>query len=218
MTHCQSCQSVFGSSPRNLARDVEAAFPDCYCEQHSVGEESPGRIEDHETLYRMFTDPVDVDEFGQLARAAFGTAFGNGLSVIRDCADDEHIQELVSDILSVKPGKPFRKILAIFRVKCINVRTYGSMFKGNLSRAFCVYDQTVAPVLNVGGKPVPTHGTILSRRLFEPPVTRAQFENDCNDTLHRLIAIDRIAVSDFRSGLVERLNAQSQAGEFVRQT
>jgi hypothetical protein len=216
MTHCQSCQTIFGSSPKNLARDVEAAFPDCYCEQHSVGVGSPGRIENHETLYRMFTDPVDVDEFGRLARAAFSTAFGNGLSIIRDCADDDHIEELVSDILSVKPGKPFRKILAIFRVKCVNLRSYRSMFQGNLGKAFCVYDQTVPPVLNVGGKPVPTHGTILSRRLFEPPVTRAQFENDCNEKLHRLIAIDRIAISDFRNGLVEKLNARSLAGEFVR--
>jgi hypothetical protein len=216
MTHCLSCKNIFESSPKNLARDVEAAFPDCHCEQYSVGVGTPGRIEDHETLYRMFTDPVDVDEFGRLARSAFGTAFGNGLSIIRECADDAHIEELVSDILSVKPGKKFRKILAIFSVKCVNIRSYRSMFKGSLGKAFCVYDQTVPPVLNVGGKPVPTHGTILSRRLFEPPVTRAQFENDCNDTLHRLIAVEQIAVSNFRNGLVDKLNARSLTGEFVR--
>jgi hypothetical protein len=213
---CAECRNALDSASKNLARDLEKTFPGCECEQHSVGNGSPGRIDDQEILYRLFVDPVDVDDQGRLAREAFATAYIDGLSIIRDCADDSDIENLVSDILSIKRGAPPKTIRAIFKFHCVTVRNEMVDFKATKTRGFCVYDQTVPRVLHPNEKPVRTHGIVLSRRLIEPPVVRRQFETDCNVTLHRLIAAQPIAVDVFRSGLIAALNARSLAGEFVR--
>jgi hypothetical protein len=198
------------------AKQIEDQFPDCCCEQFSVGVGSPGRIEDHEVLYRMFTDPVDVDQYGRLAREAFSSVYKNGLSIIRAGASDNDVRTIVSDILSVKQGRPFKKILAVFRIACTSFRHFRMMHQGNLVKGFCVYDQTVPRVLNQAAPPVPTHGAVLSRCLFALPTTRRQFENDCNDALHRLITINPVAVDSFRNGLIAQLNDASLQGHFVR--
>ncbi|WP_456746690.1 hypothetical protein [Bradyrhizobium sp. USDA 4354] len=165
----------------------------------------------------MFTDPTDVDQgTGRIARDAFGQAYKDGLSVIRERATNEEIEAIVKDILSVKPDRQFKKILAIFAFRCSEIRADRCTHKGSPQKAFCVYDQTVPRMLEPDEPQVPTHGTIMSRRLYELPVTRRQFENDCNDTLHRVITMQALDVGTFRGGLVANLNARSLAGEFVR--
>ena len=166
----------------------------------------------------MFTDPVDVDRFGRLAREAFSSVYKNGLSVLRECASDEDVKCIVSDILSVNQGRPYKTILAIFQVSCTSFRHFRSMYKGNLSKAFCVYDQTVPRILDSSARPVPTHGSVFSRYLFASPKTRRQFESDCNDALHRMIAINRIPVNiiDFRNGLIVHLNERISSGTVCR--
>lgn len=214
MTPCEGCRLLLNQDSKSLATDVENAFADCVCEKVSVGVNSPGPIEDTETLYRMFTDPVDVDEEGRLAREAFKTALTNGLSVIRAQSTDEEVAELVMDILSVKPDRQRRTILAIFEVPCTTVRFYRSMYKGHLGRTFCVYDQTVPRILQRDLPPVRTHGIVLSRRLHEG--SKRKFENDANYTLHELVAIRKIPVESFRNGMIMALNERSLRGEFVR--
>jgi hypothetical protein len=214
MPQCDDCKRALNQDIK--AKQIEDGFPDCCCEQFSVGEGSPGRIEDHEVLYRMFTDPVDVDQFGRVAREAFSSAYKNGLSIIRECASDDDIRNIVSDILSVKQGRPFKKILAVFQVVCTTFRHFRVMHQGNLVKGFCVYDQTVPRMLDPAAPPVPTHGAIFSRCLFELPKTRKQFENDCNDALHRYIAVNPIAVDSFRNGLIAQLNHASLQGQFIR--
>jgi hypothetical protein len=216
MALCEDCRKALNEDFKS-AKQVEGSAPDCCCEEFSVGVGSPGRVDDHEVLYRMFTDPVDVDKFGRLAREAFSSAYKNGLSIIRECASDDDVKNIVSDILSVKQGRPFKKILAIFQVGCVSFRHFRSMYQGNLGKAFCVYDQTVPRMLDVSAPPVPTHGTVLSRSLFELPKTRKQFENDCNDALHRMLTVNPIPIDNFRNGLVTQLNNDSLQGRFVRQ-
>jgi hypothetical protein len=214
---CEDCRNALNRTSANLARDVEQSFPDCECERYSVGQNSPGKIADHEILYRMFVDPVDVDDQGRLAREALYTAYVDGLSIIRECAEDTHVEALVSDILSVRPGGDFKTIRAIFKFVCITVRREMINFKGADVRAFCVYDQTTPRILDATQPPVPTHGIVLSRRLTDPPrYTRKQFEADCNNMLHRLVAAEAIPVQGFRRGLIDRLNQRSLLGEFVR--
>ncbi|WP_370198438.1 hypothetical protein [Bradyrhizobium diazoefficiens] len=165
----------------------------------------------------MFTDPIDVDEdTGQVARNAFEDGHRDGLSIIRERATDVEIELLVKDILSVKPDKKRRTILAIFEFRCLAIRDERCTFRGDQHKAFCVYDQTVPRILEPAEAPVPTHGTIMSRRLYELPVTRKQFQSDCNDTLFRLITAQRRDVQTFRNGLIAGLNVRSLAGEFVR--
>jgi hypothetical protein len=213
---CEECRNALNRASANLARDVEQSFPDCECERYSIGQNSPGKIADQEILYRMFVNPVDVDQ-GRLAREALYTAYVDGLSIIRECADDSQIEALVSDILSVRPGGDLRTIRAIFKFSCRSIRDEKIHFKGADVRAFCVYDQTTPRIFDMTQPPVPTHGIVLSRRLTDPPhYPKKQFEADCNNMLHRLIAAEAIPVQDFRRGLVDRLNQRSLLGEFVR--
>jgi hypothetical protein len=212
---CAECKAALSRESSDLAEEMQNLFPACECEQYSVGENSPGRIEDHEVLYRMFTDPVDVDG-GKLARAAFKTAYIDGLSIIRDCADNAQVEALVTEILSIKEGKPPRKILAIFKFICATVRRETVSANGAEARAFCVYDQTIPRVFQLSEPPVETHGIVLSTGLFQPPKTRKQFQRDCEFLLHKLIAADPISVDEFRNGLIANLNERSLRGEFVR--
>ena len=165
----------------------------------------------------MLTDPIDLDEeTGQIAHDAFEQAYKDGLSIVRKRASDAEMEAVVKDILSVKPSRDCKTIRAIFEFRCRNVREEPCTYQNAQHRAFCVYDQTVPRVLELDQSAVPTHGTILSRCLFEAPTTRKQFQNDCNDTLHRLITGQPLDVETFRNGLVAALNARSLAGEFVR--
>ncbi|HEV7880225.1 hypothetical protein [Bradyrhizobium sp.] len=214
--HCAECRQALQGSGRKLAKEIEQKFPACECEKFSIGEKSPGKIADDEILYRMFVDPVDVED-GRLARAAFSKVYQDGLSIIRDCANDLEIEALATDILSTKPGQRTKTVLAIFKFVCRKVRQETVKLGDEFVRAFCVYDQTVPRVFE-RGPPVPTHGTVLSRRLYELPITTRQFENDCNFTLHQIVATERVSVEEFRGGLIARLNERSVAGEFVRQT
>jgi hypothetical protein len=218
MTSCERCRTLLRDQTlKNAAANVEQQCPDCHCEQYCVGEGSPGRVDDPEILYRMFTDPTDVDEqTGKIARDAFDQAYKDGLSIIREQATDHEVEAVVKDILSVKPERQLKRILAIFAFQCAAIRAERCAHQGSQHKAFCVYDQTVPRVLEPNEPPVPTHGTIMSRRLYEKPITRRQFENDCNDTLHRIITVQALDVETFRNGLVAALNARSLAGEFVR--
>lgn len=121
MSDCASCRAAFASENYSdtFAQYVETNFPDCACQQFSVGIGSPGPIADKEILYRAFVDPTDVDEGTmELARRAFDWAHRNGLSVFRESASDDDVRSLISDILTVKPGKKQKKVLALFRFVC----------------------------------------------------------------------------------------------------
>ncbi|WP_456790058.1 hypothetical protein [Bradyrhizobium sp. USDA 4472] len=96
----------------------------------------------------MFVDPVDVDSDGRLARAAFSKAYEDGLSIVRERANDAEVEALAIDILSTKPGKPTKKVLAIFRFVCVSVRQEMIVYNNARVRAFCVYDQTVPAFLS----------------------------------------------------------------------
>jgi len=218
MTSCELCRALFNdSNQKNLAAVAEQQFPNCHCEQFSVGEGSPSRVHDDEILYRMLTDPIDLDQdTGQIAREAFAQAYKDGLSIVRERATDAEMEAVVREVLSVKPNKERRTIRAIFEFRCLTIRDERCVFQGSQHKAFCVYDQTVSRILEPNEPPVATHGTILSRRLFEPPTTKRQFQSDCNDTLHRIITARSVDVTTFRNGLVATLNARSLAGEFIR--
>src|SRR5258708_4767115 len=156
MTSCESCRSLFNDvAVRNLAAVTEQRFPDCHCEQFSVGEGSPSRIDDGEILYRMLTDPIDLDQAtGQIAREAFEQAYKDGLSIIREQATDAEMESVLKDILSVKPNKERRTIRAVFEFRCLNIRNERCIFQGGQHKAFCVYDQTTPRILEPNDPPV----------------------------------------------------------------
>jgi hypothetical protein len=107
-------------------------------------------------------------------------------------------------------------VFAIFRFACEKVRSEISIYQERALKAFCVYDQTQPRILFPAEPPVPTHGIVLSRRLYDQTITKGQFEKDCNLALYKVISAEAIPVERFRSGLIAQLNARSLAGEFVR--
>jgi hypothetical protein len=217
MIDCVSCRAAF--APENdhddFARDLETQFPDCICQQFSVGVGSPGPIADGEILYRAFVDPTDVDEKTmELARRAFEWAHRNGLSVFRESATDDDITALISDILTVRAGKKRKRVLALFRFVCRQIRSLTETRFPNGPRMFCVYDQTVPRIRKPELPHVPTHAGVFFRHMKPQNVGKRQLQKDCETVLYQVISRERVDVATFRNGLIENLNQQSLAGAF----
>jgi hypothetical protein len=220
MADCESCKGAFAPERVNdkLARNLESFFPNCACEQFSVGTGSPGRIYDDEVLYRAFVDPTDVDpQTSDVSHSAFRWAHSNGLSVFRECASDDDVKTIVSELLAAKPGKPAKTVLALFRVRCRQIRSLTENRIEGAPRMFCVYDQTVLRMVDMGLPPVPTHAGIFFRHLLPSGVVRKHLQKDCETVLYKVISADRVDVAAFRGGLIVSLNEQSRAGAFVLQ-
>jgi len=123
---CAECRALISRADnvRRLAWDIEAAFPACACEAHSIGDGSPGAVQNPEILYRLIASPTDIDPLtNEVTSTAFEKAYENGLSVFRECATNEHIVALITDRLTIKRGRrPFPTILGLFRIECAAIR------------------------------------------------------------------------------------------------
>ena len=206
-----NCKSAFDGleDSRHRARLLDDAFPKCACEACSVGQGSPGKVEDCEDIYRFFVSPGDIDErSNQIFTTAFEKAAQNGLSVFRGCATDQDIKNLVQDRLTVKPGRPFLTVLGLLKVSVRDIR----VIEGGVgARVFCVYDETVPHSLSH----VPTHVSIYQRVPAPKAEGRNKIIQSDNFKLHSLLVQQRIDIKGFRAGLLEDLNRRSMAGEFV---
>jgi len=211
---CAGCRALISGNDndKNLAWKIEEAFPNCACQAYSVGEGSPGLVEDTEILYRLVVSPVDLDlRTGTILSTVFEKAYQNGLSVFRECATDEHIEALVTDLLTVKQGAQPRTVLALFRIECAAIRTLSEQPTGRL---FCVYDETVPRKRDAALPRVPTHASVFQRVPAPGTEYRKSAMQAVNHRLYVLLKDARIAVEDFRTGLLTRLNQRSLAGEF----
>ncbi len=210
-----NCKSKFTTldGNRHRARLIDEAFPLCACECCSIGESSPGNVGDCEEIYRFFVSPGDVDErTNQVFTTAFEKAAQNGLSVFRGCAQDEDIKCLVQDMLTVKPGRPYRTVLGLLKAVVRDIRTIQGGVGG---RAFCVYDETVPRKMDRSLPHVPTHVSIYQRVPASGEKDRNKVIESDNYKLYSLLVLRRIGIADFRGGLLLELNKRSLAGEFV---
>lgn len=212
---CTQCRQLLAENEDNkkLADLIEAQFPDCACETHSMGEGSPGFVADEELLHRLIVSPRDYDpQTGTILARPFEKVFGNGLSVWRPIGDGCDVEILLSEGLTRTPNDPSKHVFAVCETAVLAVR---GILDDAGSRAFCIYDQTVRR-LAPEESPVPTHANVFLR--LPPPGTgdRRKLQKDYAGQLREIFLQHTTLAADYRNGLCVRLNARARNGEFTR--
>ena len=142
-----------------LADLLEATFPNCSCEGHSVGEGSPGPVADVEGVIRLVVSPRDIDEDGRPSLPQFNKAFKNGFSVCRSVASDDEMRELAIDNLLCRSDQNIRVVHQLMIGEVVEIR---SAMEGG-QRIFAVYDQTVERRADKQAVRIPTHASVFQR-------------------------------------------------------
>jgi hypothetical protein len=212
---CQACKQLFAANEDNneFADLLEREVPQCACEQFSVGQNSPGRVEDGERLQRLIVSPRDYDpDTKQILERPFYKLFGNGLSVCRAIATDADVERLAIEGLSHRSSDRHREVIAVCEVTAQEVR---SMTDGAGSRIFCVYDQTVTPV-DPHQPPVPTHAGIFQRLPQPGTADGKRIRKDYAGRLKERFVAGTLKLEDLRNGVFVLLNDRASQREFAR--
>lgn len=182
---CQRLNQASDESPTRV-KDIDDAAPDCVCEKCSMSADSPGVVEDHETLVRFAFNPMHLRADGSAKSSLFSQVFTNGCSVQRDdLARDDELKSFVANYLAHNPKQNWR---GLFRARCSDVRRIeNSTYPGR--RAACVYD-TATPEN-------PAHAEICATRFAlseaDPAEVRAE--------LFRVFDADHMILPrDYRGG------------------
>lgn len=151
MADCsEDCENFFlqEDPSKKTAKKIDQAFPDCVCEQHSVSEHSPGRVNDGETLVRLIIWPGHVDKNSGIDPKAFSGADSKGLSVNRDdhCSD-EQVRTAVEAWVKIRrerlernPNTSPELLNQWHGVSVCNCETIRRLPGSEGLKAFCVYD------------------------------------------------------------------------------
>jgi hypothetical protein len=100
---------------------VETQHPCCACESHSIGDGSPGPVDNDELLHRLIVSPRDYDPETSTIRAKpFEKVFANGLSVWRAAGPETDVEILLSEALTRLAGSPAKKIFVVCADPCTN--------------------------------------------------------------------------------------------------
>lgn len=134
MVERKSCSQVWlQARPEQRAKDLDAHFPACLCESHSLGVSFSEPIGDGEKLARVFTSPALYDLKDQcLVRSKLTAIHSRGLSIIRQNASDEEIVLTVRELIEGQ-SEPQTLVGAAF-FRAVKVRSLGDE-----ERWFCVY-------------------------------------------------------------------------------
>jgi hypothetical protein len=210
MPPCASCRRTFADNEDNtkLADHLEDKHPGCECEQFSVGEGSPGTVQDSEFLHRIIVSPRDYDpETGKILQAPFEKVFRNGLSVCRDCATVGDLSRLTQEGLAHPKDHSFKQVYAVLQVSVADVR---SCLDTSNQRIFCVYDQTVTA--KDGGQPVPTHAGIFQRMPPRGTPNGNRLRKDNAGVLRSKFT--QVNIKTFGQGVMVDLNDRAKRGDF----
>jgi hypothetical protein len=198
---------------KRLADLIEAQFPGCACERHSMGDGSPGFVADAELLHRLIVSPRDYDpQTGTIRATPFEKVFGNGLSVWRPIGDERDVEILLLEGLTRTANDPSKEVFAVCETPVLVVR---GILDDAGNRVFCIYDQTVRRLVPAA-PPVPTHANIFLR--LPPPGTddRRRLQKDYAGQLREKFLQRTTLAADYKNGLCVRLNARARNGEFTR--
>jgi hypothetical protein len=134
---------------------------------------------------------------GTIFARPFEKAFGNGVSVCRELAENDHIFTLVKEGLTrSRDADP--KVLSICQAGADNIR---AIRNDSDERVFCVYDQTVARD-DPGQPPIPTHAGIFGRHPLPKTPDRKKIQKDFAGQLRALFIAGEIPIVQFREGLL----------------
>lgn len=125
-----------------LSAELGRRFPDCACEERSVGENSPGLVAPDEPVLRIVYFPGQLDEFaGEPTNEAFSDVFHRGMSVCRvRHIDPGSIDKIARGAIRKSEGRKRGYRVAIAGCgEIMGLRRFGK-------RLFCVYDTSTLKV------------------------------------------------------------------------
>lgn len=117
----------------------EEACENCGCEKFSIGENSPGVVSSDEELVRFHFSPNDFGDDGSLTTLAFSDVTSLGLSVTRDQATNQQMQDAISARLKRLPPEGEWVSVSIAQTGSIK-SIFRNQPQKDPERAFCVYD------------------------------------------------------------------------------
>ena len=184
---CRACRRAAAREDRGRVAAVFACSVDTFaCEQCCATWYSPGRVEDHEVLHFLVTDPQTIDtRSGKLLPRAVNQVHERGLSVLRDCASNEEFEITFAMLRRASDSKGQQRYWhSVSIIPAMAVRYNGD------GRAFAVLD--------TGYRDRPAHADIMA-----PGGTRREREKQIKALLGTLDA-NLIGVANFRMGVFTR--------------
>jgi len=94
------CRQAWNNAqPHQRAPAIDAAFPDCKCEAHSLCAVGGDGVGDNELLARILTSPTDYDETtSTILTQRLMHLYSLGMSVIRQGANDDEIIGTIDEL------------------------------------------------------------------------------------------------------------------------
>ncbi|MBI5116476.1 hypothetical protein HZA56_08390 [Candidatus Poribacteria bacterium] len=121
----------------NRVTEINAAAPDCACEEFRMSKYSPHPVVESETLVRLVFLPIHISKkSGELKPTFFSHVHTKGCSIQRDSvAKTDEIVTLVKNFLATGDDRSW---LGVISGQCQSVREIRAGESSN--RAVCVYD------------------------------------------------------------------------------
>lgn len=210
---CNNCRLLLSEkyNDRTLSRQLEAEAPNCRCENTSLGEGSPGKVEGDESVTRIMVSPRDYDPVTDLiAQKPFEKLFANGLSVMRDIGSDKDFIDIVEDNLRVKPEGELKRVMQLCSLPVSTIR---SLLDDQGNQKFCVYDQIV-PRTDPQEPPVPTHAGVFQRAIKYDVANATRDNRDLAVELFNKFIANKTSVTAFRNHLFAEVNEKAANGHY----
>jgi hypothetical protein len=187
---CADCCETFSSGLKGVALQIEVdtRFPGFECEDCSISEYSPGKVEQNEKVVFLTIHPIHFDDTtGVLSPVAFEQLTRNDLSLLRcSHAKREEFVYVLSRLVSGGSGRVERSVERCCLVDVEAIR----QAKDSNSRVFGVYDTAI--------KELPAHASVFVRKDY------------LNDKASRLDA-RRLALSIFEPQLTNLVDVMPPA-------
>jgi hypothetical protein len=136
--NCQNCRAALESDSDRAERINAVSSVPCQCETHSVSDYSPGCVHDDEWLHYLVPTPEGRTANGHLDPGMLVQVDRNGLSVLRECADNSEFVSSLQELLPRWQTKE-KTLEGVMTFRASQVR-----FDDEGERLCCVYDTGMA--------------------------------------------------------------------------
>lgn len=130
---CEVCRGALSEEPGRVGRINNCIEHICGCELYAVSAHSPGTVEDTETLHYLVPTPDGRTEEGYLNPTYLLSVDTEGLSVLREGADDKEFENTLEE-LRPRWQNNSKSLEGVMSFKVSAVRYF------NETRLCCVYD------------------------------------------------------------------------------
>lgn len=155
---CADCCEVFSSGLKGvpLQIEIDTRFPSFECEDCSISEHSPGKVEQGEKVVFLTIHPIHFDHVtGVLSPVAFEQLTRNDLSLLRHShAKRVEFDHVLTRLVSGGSGTVERSVEQCCLVEVAEIRSVED--QGN--RVFGIYDTAI--------EDLPAHASVFVRKDF----------------------------------------------------